>query len=235
MKKHVGEKFAVGEAGSAAIVQAGTRPGHCIVMVEGIEIEVKYSNLQRGMKRSYILRKALDLPSATSTTDNTYSIWRGVVVRATSSYFKELYPSYKNVGICPEWLAYTSFKEWYDKQYKEDGWEIDKDLLSGKENKIYSPSTCVLLPKEINHLLANKRRTNTSGYTGVRKCVGTCKFEVNIKVKGIQKRIGVYGTEEEAYSIYKQERENIAIDMCEKYRGKLPDNIINYIINKSKE
>jgi len=60
-------------------------------------------------------------------------------------------PTYKDVTVCIDWHDFQVFGDWYDEQYKEDGWRLDKDLL-GVDEEIYSPETCVFIPKELNNL-----------------------------------------------------------------------------------
>ena len=85
----------------------------------------------------------------------SYRIWREMICRCYGkSQLKR--PSYIGCKVCEEWLTYSNYKEWYDEHYIE-GFEIDKDLLSGK---LYSPQTCVFLPSEINSFLVVKKHEN---------------------------------------------------------------------------
>jgi len=73
--------------------------------------------------------------------------------------------AYRDIKIDPSWYCYSSFANWYMINFeplnKCTEYQVDKDLLypyyssltQGK--KCYAPSTCVLLPKEINIGLAN--------------------------------------------------------------------------------
>lgn len=56
---------------------------------------------------------------------------------------------YSDVEVCDEWLIFNNFYSWFADQYYEDGWHLDKDLLS-IGNRIYSPKTCIMIPPEIN-------------------------------------------------------------------------------------
>lgn len=64
------------------------------------------------------------------------------------------YPNYggRGVTVCEEWHNFQNFAEWYYSQKAHDleGFELDKDLTG---STIYSPSTCFLIPKEINSTL----------------------------------------------------------------------------------
>lgn len=56
---------------------------------------------------------------------------------------------YKNVGISEDWLYFSNFKRFFDKNYY-DGFVIDKDILSSPGCKMYSAETCCFIPKELN-------------------------------------------------------------------------------------
>ena len=61
--------------------------------------------------------------------------------------------AYKDVYVCDEWLNFQNFAEWYLSQPNCNfDFDLDKDLL-GSGSKIYSPSTCTLLPPAINALI----------------------------------------------------------------------------------
>lgn len=58
------------------------------------------------------------------------------------------YRTYKGCSVCPEWLVFSNFKAWMDKQDWQ-GKQLDKDILV-QGNKVYSPDTCVFVPRAIN-------------------------------------------------------------------------------------
>lgn len=76
--------------------------------------------------------------------------------------------AYRDIKFDPSWYCYSSFANWYMINFeplnKCTEYQVDKDLLypyystltQGK--KCYSPSTCVLLPKEINIGIAQFNR-----------------------------------------------------------------------------
>lgn len=103
-----------------------------------------------------------------------YRAWTCMLKRCYSEKTKENHPSYKEVVCCNDWLNFEIFYEWlhnqenFDKWFIDDNWAIDKDILV-KNNKIYSPTTCCLVPKSINQLFV-KRKRDRGGYPiGVRK------------------------------------------------------------------
>ncbi len=92
------------------------------------------------------------------THTKDYSVWRGILNRVFEPEKHNNTRSYKEVAIAEEWLFFDNFVEWLhsqenyekwknDKEYK---WDIDKDILSNLNNKIYSPETCCLVPAYIN-------------------------------------------------------------------------------------
>ena len=66
--------------------------------------------------------------------------------------------------VCEEWLYYPNFVDWVHSQENFNFWasdkntQIDKDILSDAKSKIYSPETCLLVPKCINEIF--KKGTN---------------------------------------------------------------------------
>lgn len=81
--------------------------------------------------------------------------------RCYSSKYKIKNETYKNVLCCEEWLLFSNFKSWMEKQ-EWKGRQLDKDLLSYK-NEVYSPNLCIFVPKEINTFMikSDKTRGNT--------------------------------------------------------------------------
>ena len=103
--------------------------------------------------------------------EKCYDCWKGMLRRSYSEEYLIKQPTYRDTTVCEEWLNFQNFAEWYEKNYpKIEGikFELDKDLLQqGIENKVYSPDTCVFLPKSVNIYLSKLKTINTSGYTGV--------------------------------------------------------------------
>lgn len=84
-----------------------------------------------------------------------YNIWKNMERRC---YYVDnpVYSSYgaKGVIVSEEFKNYSFFESWYKNNW--DGvskLEIDKDVKSG-ECKIYSPSTCILIPSAINTFIS---------------------------------------------------------------------------------
>jgi hypothetical protein len=140
-------------------------------------------------------------------THPTYKAWKNMLERCYSSKYKEKYPTYVNTICCDEWLLFTNFARWFTLKYVE-GYQLDKDLLI-KDNKIYSPDTCIFVPAKINTFitLSNKNRGNFP--LGVDLHDG--KFRAKIRKDGVQKHLGYFITKEEAHRAWQKAKLEQAI------------------------
>ena len=79
-------------------------------------------------------------------------------VRCYDDKYQLRQPTYIGCSVSEDFCNFQNFAEWYSHYKYECKYplEIDKDLLY-EGNKIYSPKTCCLLPKEINSTLNSKR------------------------------------------------------------------------------
>lgn len=141
-----------------------------------------------------------------------YQTWIGIFERCYNLNFKEKNKTYENVYMCEEWHNFQNFAEWYNENYPKHivgiDFQLDKDLLQyGIENKIYSSTTCIFIPKRINTYLANTKIHNTSGHTGVsinkykKYIVQIHEFETTYN-----KYIGTYVDLNEASQAYERAR-----------------------------
>lgn len=92
--------------------------------------------------------------------------------RCYSPKSHEKNPNYKGCSVCKEWHTYSKFETWFLSQpnHARVGYELDKDLLANsKTNKIYSPQTCCLLPKELNAMIVFSSRDYADLPSGVYK------------------------------------------------------------------
>ena len=119
-----------------------------------------------------------------------YKHWINMIQRVYCEKYKSLYPTYKNTSVSPMWLVFKEFLKWFENNYVEN-WVLDKDII-GKENKIYSPETCIFVPAEINALFRKHSKSNT-GLQGVTKV-----YNGKFYSKGCGNYIGTFDTIEEA-------------------------------------
>ena len=96
--------------------------------------------------------------------------WFAMLSRCYNEINIKRNPSYYGCYVCDDWLAFSNFKSWMEKQDWQ-GKELDKDLLV-TGNKIYSPETCCFIPHEINVFMvegSSRRGTCLLGVTYVKK------------------------------------------------------------------
>lgn len=152
--------------------------------------------------------------------------WRDMVRRCYDDEFKIKNPTYENCKVCEEWLNFQNFAKWYDENYYEvDGqrMELDKDILV-KDNKIYSPETCIFVPQNINTLFikANSIRgqhpIGVSFHKPTEKYRATCN---NIR----EVYLGLFDTSNEAFNTYKIYKEKLIKSIAEKYKNEIPQKL----------
>lgn len=80
-----------------------------------------------------------------------YVKWFSMFNRCYDTNVHKREPQYIDCEVSHEFYNFQNFAQWYNRKIYKSNYklELDKDLLY-KDNKIYSPSTCCFLPKEIN-------------------------------------------------------------------------------------
>ena len=151
-----------------------------------------------------------------------YYAWVRMFERCYSKKFHRINPTYVGCTVSEEFKDYSKWREWYDNyQYKHDGWHLDKDLLI-KGNKIYSESTCVFIPREINQVLVKRTASRGQHLLGVYWHNASKAFIARVnKGKGKQKHLGYFNTEIEAHLAYKQAKESYLKELADKYKDLL--------------
>ena len=82
-----------------------------------------------------------------------YNTWKSMLQRCYSEKRQTKKPTYRGCSVCDEWLSLSTFKEWFDANYRT-GMELDKDILV-KGNRVYCPEACSFIPRYINNLLTD--------------------------------------------------------------------------------
>lgn len=143
-----------------------------------------------------------------------YRIWSNIVVRCNGGYAKLHEEFYK----FESWLKWASNQKGFMKLDSNGNiFQLDSDLFSETE-KIYSPTSCVFVPAEINSLCKpNVNRTDLP--RGVHMFGSKSKpYSVSIRFDGVSKNLGCYTTLEEASLVSKEARLNRVKFLEDKYK-----------------
>ena len=162
-----------------------------------------------------------------------YKLWTGMLERCYSDGFKKKHPTYEYCKVSDNFLYYEYFYEWCHKQigFGNKGWHLDKDLLV-KGNKIYSETTCVFLPQEINQLLVKRTASRGECLIGVSWCNTNKAFVAQVsKNKGKSERLGLFKTESEAFNTYKKAKESFVKEQANKWKGKIDERAYNALMS----
>lgn len=139
------------------------------------------------------------------THEHIYKMWNRMLERCYSKTSQTNKPTYIGCNVCKEWHCLQDFAKWFVEQEDcEKGYELDKDLLV-KGNKLYSPETCVLLPRKVNLMLTAAASNNKLGIVGVIERCG--KYSASVYIDGKIKCLGTYDTSKEASLAYAKEKE----------------------------
>jgi len=92
-----------------------------------------------------------------------YIKWFSMFVRCYDEKYQEKQHTYIGCSVSEDFCNFQNFAEWYNRNKYDCQYplELDKDFLY-EGNKVYSPSTCCLLPKEINNLINYKRHDHVA-------------------------------------------------------------------------
>lgn len=136
-----------------------------------------------------------------------YDVWASMLKRCYKKYAKT--PTYRDCTVCDEWLSFSAFKSWYDTQYKESGWQLDKDLIH-PNNRVYCPEYCIFVPQWLNSFTTDHRNASGEYPIGVHKQAdGRNKpYCARCQDPETHKRtsLGHFSTPEEAHSVWKSKK-----------------------------
>jgi len=164
-----------------------------------------------------------------------YKLWMGIRTRVTNLTDTV---AYSKVSVDERWLDYQNFADWFYEQDRQgwyvSGWELDKDMLSPVGGKIYSPNTCVFLPKELNNIFVRRPEKSEC-------CLGVNfngkKYQAVLRRGSLPRLSKCFYTEDEAFDYYKFHKEAYIEHLVNFYADKLPEKVIqffsNYEVNKT--
>lgn len=161
-----------------------------------------------------------------------YRYWSGVLQRCYCDKYKILKPTYGNCTSSANFKSFKFFREWCSSQvgFGNEGWSLDKDLLF-KGNKLYSESTCVFIPQEVNSLILNKKSIRGVLPIGVSKHKEMNSFSSSLSVNGKMKYLGSFKTPEEAFFAYKIAKEDHIKEVANKWKDKIDPRVYEALMN----
>lgn len=143
-----------------------------------------------------------------------YSVWNGMMRRGYCEKLKRRNKTYRDVRVCGEWLTFSVFRSWMEKQDWE-GKELDKDLLS-RDGKIYSPETCRFIKSSLNKLLNSQLSSRGKYKQGVCYHKKSGKLSSAVRFNSKVQHLGLFVSESDAFSAYALRKSEIIIGEAEK-------------------
>ena len=166
-----------------------------------------------------------------------YNLWMNMLRRCYNDDCKKKQPTYEGCKVSDKFKNYEYFYEWCNNQFgfNNKDWQLDKDLLI-KGNKVYSESTCVFIPQEINKVLVKRGALRGEHLIGVywNKKASAFVARVN-KNEGKQEHLGLFNTELEAFKAYKKAKESFIKEQAEKYKSQIDPRAYGALMNYTVE
>ena len=158
--------------------------------------------------------------------DNVYTIWRNMIERCYSEEFRSKHLTYIDCYVSDEWHCFQNFASWYYPNHYQVGTErmhLDKDILY-KNNKFYSPETCLIVPQRINMMFIHP--INKSDLpTGISRCKYGYVALYNTK------HLGEFKTIDEAMYEYNKEKQIHIRNVADEYKAIVPNKLYQALYN----
>lgn len=148
-----------------------------------------------------------------------YQAWSNMINRCYNEKYHATRPKSVGCTVAEEWLSFQTFATWLtNHDYHNLGYFLDKDLLIPK-NRLYSPDTCLLLPHEINTLIADSETGSKDLPMGVQKY--NDKYKAVLSIDGKQKHLGCFEDIESAFATYAKMKEDNVKAVAERWRDRI--------------
>lgn len=165
----IGEKYVTNEGYYVTILDYVNKANVLVSFDYKPELQIwsTYQNIRNGQVKNPLHKSVYNIGyygigkyTARKNNEKTeeYIKWMSMFVRCYDEKYHEKQPSYIGCIVDESFTNFQNFAEWYYRNKYDCNYplELDKDFLY-EGNKIYSPKTCCLIPKEINNLINYKR------------------------------------------------------------------------------
>ena len=156
-----------------------------------------------------------------------YDTWVRMLQRCYDPVYQAKHPTYRGCQVYSEWHNFQTFADWYEANYYEIPGQVmnlDKDILY-KGNKIYSPGTCAFVSQDINKLFTKRDACRNGLPVGVTQAKGRNSYRAQCNINGEKRHLGDFSTEDEAFLVYKQFKEDYIQTVADLYKQYLPFNL----------
>lgn len=143
-----------------------------------------------------------------------YQTWVDMLKRCYSAKTQERQPTYKGCSVSTEWLTFSVFKSWMEKQQWE-GLQLDKDLLF-VGNRVYNADTCVFVSQTVNKFINDRGNARGEWLTGVNWHKQTEKFRAMCSNPFNSRReyLGLFTCEQEAHNAWLKRKLELAHELA---------------------
>lgn len=210
----------------------------------GFSSTVSKGNLIKGLVKDYSLPNLygqgcntlgfMGKGSKDLVTTKAYKKWQEMMKRCYNTKFLVNNTSYLGCTVAPEWKDFKNFLNWYVSKITHDiqlSYALDKDIIH-EGNKLYSPETCVLVPKEINNFIVKPRHSSVgkdiSIPHGVHLHKKTQRYQAycNNPITGKRVSLKLFDTLEEAHFAHLKYKGEMAKHLASKHGAYLENSVI---------
>jgi hypothetical protein len=211
----VGERFFHPKYGEYEIVKYYNCEKVRVRFVQtGYEYCTSYNHIQASeVFDAFHKGKYNNIKGCAEADSKAYKSWYNMLYRVNNC------KGYECASVCDAWLIFANYRDWYNAQYKEEGWHLDKDILSNGSGA-YSPETCCFLPSRVNTFFEKHKKAKGYSYNKRRK-----KFEAYCRNMGKYIHLGMFETAEDARRAYLVFKRNLLKSIMEPYKDKISGRI----------
>ncbi len=228
---HIGEEVETNEGYLCIVIAGGSRKNYCTVSLDGNEFEVQYSAFKTGVVKNRFHPYSnhpgyLGNFSGATHKEKAFTVWQNMMNRCYSEKDRSRFPTYNGVTVIEEWWNFSNFREWFKKAHVK-GFELDKDLIGN--GSLYSPSTCLFIPKSLNNFLRSAHTFNGSESIGAYWDPKRKKWLSQIRYNNKRFHLGRYKTKQKAEKAYNKKRSEIVNSIKKEMFNVLPKEAVDKI------
>ena len=161
----------------------------------------------------------------------TYQVWCSMLQRCYSPRSEYMKRNYKDCEVSDYFKIFPQFLEWW--KMKSEGisvdLQLDKDILI-KGNRLYSETTCTLVPRDVNMLLIKRDKARGKYPIGVTYCKKAKRYKAQFSKFNIITHLGFYDDIEGAFLAYKQAKEDYIKEVANKYKDVIEDKVYEILM-----